>query len=375
MTLSAHIEHRFRGFRLAMDFSVSRPGLTALFGPSGSGKTTCINAISGLLKPNSGRIEINGQPVFDSATGLNLPARRRRIGYVFQDARLFPHLTVDRNLDFGARRSPEPPSRAERAHIVELLGIGHLLERRPATLSGGERQRVALGRALLMKPTLLLLDEPLAALDQARKAEVLPHLERLRDEARIPIVLVTHALEDVARLADDIVVVNEGRSMAAGPVEQILSRLDLLPLTGQSEPMSVITADVLHHDIDGGLTELGFNGGRLWVARVNGDPGMRVRLRIAARDVVLALEPPAGISATNLISGRIAEIGSGPGPYCDIRLECGASVLLARITRRSSERLGLGLGREVIAVIKSVSVNRQSGEQSGAAPPLSQPDG
>ena len=368
MTLSANIEHRFRGFRLAMDFSVSRPGLTALFGPSGSGKTTCINAISGLLKPDSGYIEINGQPVFDSATGLNLPARRRRIGYVFQEARLFPHLTVNRNLDFGAHRSPEPPSQAERAHIVEMLGIGHLLERRPAGLSGGERQRVALGRALLMKPRLLLLDEPLAALDQARKAEVLPHLERLRDEACIPIVLVTHALEDVARLANDIIVVNEGRSIATGPVEQILSRLDLLPLTGQSEPMSVITADVLHHDIDGGLTELGFNGGRLWVARINADPGAQVRLRIAARDVMLALEPPAQISATNLISGRIAEIRSGPGPYCDVRLVCGGSILLARITRRSADRLGLAPASEVIAVIKAVSVNRRAGAALGLNP-------
>ncbi len=371
MTLAARIEHSFRGFRLEMDFTVRHPGLTALFGPSGSGKSTCVNAISGLLKPEAGRIEINGKPVFDSATGLDVPARRRRVGYVFQDARLFPHLSVRRNLDFGARRSPEPPSAAERAHVIEFLGIGHLLDRRPGTLSGGERQRVALGRALLMKPAVLLLDEPLAALDQARKAEILPHLERLRDEARIPIVLVSHALDDVARLADEIVVVNEGRSVAAGPVEQVLSRLDLLPLTGQSEPMSVLTADVLRHDPEGGLTELGFNGGRLWVARIQGDPGTAVRLRIAARDVMLATSRPQGISATNLIAGRIAEIRSGPGAFCDVRLDCRGSILLARITRRSSERLGLSLGQEVVAVIKSVSVNRQA----GAAPALNQPAG
>jgi molybdate transport system ATP-binding protein len=361
MTLSAHIEHSFRGFRLAMDFSVSRPGLTALFGPSGSGKSTCINAIAGLLRPEAGRIEINGRPVFDSTTGLNMPARQRRVGYVFQDARLFPHLSVGRNLDFGARRSPEPPERGERDHVIEMLGIGHLLERRPATLSGGERQRVALGRALLMKPELLLLDEPLAALDQARKAEILPHLERLRDESRIPIVLVSHALDDVARLADDIVVVNEGRSVAAGAVEEILSRLDLTPLTGQSEPMSVIAADVLHHDDRDGLTELGFNGGRLWVARVEADPGEQVRLRIAARDVMLALTPPPDVSAINMIYGHVAEVRAHPGTYCDVRLICGGSVLLARITRRSADRLGLIPGREVIAVIKAVSVNRQAG--------------
>ena len=360
MTLTVRIEHRFRGFRLAMEFAIERPGLTALFGPSGSGKSTCINLISGLLKPESGYIEINGKAVFDSASGLNLPARQRRIGYVFQDARLFPHLSVKRNLDFGARRSPEPPSPAERGHVVEMLGIGHLLERRPAGLSGGERQRVALGRALLMKPSLLLLDEPLAALDQARKSEILPHLERLRDAARIPIVLVSHALDDVARLADDIVVVNEGRCVAAGPVEEILSRLDLLELTGQSEPMSVITAEVLHHDVEGGLSELGFNGGRLWVARVEAEPGAQVRLRIAARDVMLALEPPAAISAINLIRGRVAGIASGPGPFCDIRLVCGGAILLARFTRRSAERLGLAEGREVIAVIKAVSVNRRA---------------
>jgi molybdate transport system ATP-binding protein len=371
MTLAARIEHRFRGFRLDMEFSVNHHGITALFGPSGSGKSSCINAISGLIKPDFGRIEINGAPVFDSARGLNLPTRQRRIGYVFQEARLFPHLTVSRNLDFGARRSPEPPSPAERAHIVEMLGVGHLLERRPATLSGGERRRVALGRALLMKPRLLLLDEPLAALDQARKAEVLPHLERLRDEARIPIVLVSHALDDVARLADEIVVVNEGRSVAAGPVDQILSRLDLLPLTGQSEPMSVVTAQVLHHDTEGGLTELGFNGGKLWVAQIAAAPGTHVRLRIAARDVMLATRPPEAVSATNMIPGHIAEIRSGPGPYCDIRLDCRGTILLARITRRSAERLGLGLGHEVIAVIKSVNANRQA----GAAPALNLPAG
>jgi molybdate transport system ATP-binding protein len=360
MTLAAQIEHGFRGFRLAMEFSIDRPGLTALFGPSGSGKSTCINAISGLIKPESGHIEINGKPVFDSASGLNLPARQRGVGYVFQDARLFPHLSVSRNIDFGARRTAQPPSPAERARVIEMLGIGHLLDRRPASLSGGERQRVALGRALLMKPSLLLLDEPLAALDQARKAEILPHLERLRDEARIPIVLVSHALDDVARLADDIVVVNEGRSVASGPVDEVLSRLDLVALTGQSEPMSVITADVLHHDTEGGLTELGFNGGRLWVARIDADPGAQLRLRIAARDVILALAPPSQISATNMIRGHVAEVRTGPGPYCDIRLICGGSILLARITRRSAERLGLQAGREVIAVVKAVSVNRQT---------------
>ncbi|MGD8310778.1 MAG: molybdenum ABC transporter ATP-binding protein [Chromatiales bacterium] len=361
MTLSARIEHGFGGFRLAMDFAVSRPGLTALFGPSGAGKSTCINAIAGLLRPEAGRIEINGAPVFDSAAGLDLPARKRRVGYVFQDARLFPHLSVRANLDFGARRAPARPSATERAHVIELLGIGHLLERRPASLSGGERQRVALGRALLMKPALLLLDEPLAALDRARKAEILPHLERLRDEARIPIVLVSHALDDVARLADDIVVVNEGRSVAAGPVDEILSRLDLTPLTGQAEPMSVIAADVLHHDPQDELTELGFNGGRLWVARIDADPGAQVRLRIAARDVMLALAPPQGVSANNMIYGHVAEVGLRTGPYCDVRLICGGSVLLARITRRSAERMGLVPGREVVAVIKAVSVNRQAG--------------
>ena len=371
MTLTARIEHRFGDFRLAIEFAISRPGLTALFGPSGSGKSTCINLISGLLKPESGYIEINGKAVFDSASGLNLPARRRRVGHVFQDARLFPHLSVSRNLDFGARRSPEPPSPAERGRIVEMLGIGHLLARRPAGLSGGERQRVALGRALLTKPSLLLLDEPLAALDQARKSEILPHLERLRDEARIPIVLVSHALDDVARLADDIVVVNEGRSVAAGPVEEILSRLDLLALTGQSEPMSVITAEVRNHDVEGGLTELGFDGGRFWVARIDAEAGAKMRLRIAARDVMLALEPPARISATNMIRCQVAEIGSGPGPYCDIRMVCGGSILLARITRRSAERLELGPGREVIAVIKAVSVNRRA----GVTPALNRPPG
>lgn len=360
MTLDVAFQHSFGDFSLDISFTAESTGITALFGPSGSGKTTTVNVIAGLLNPQKGQIRLGDTQLLDTAGGLRLPARRRRVGYVFQDARLFPHMSVRANLAFGARRRAKGPNPAELEHIAGLLGLEHLLARRPHRLSGGEKQRVALGRAMLARPDLLLLDEPLAAVDQPRKAEILPYLERLRDEAAVPIVYVSHSVDEVGRLADRLVVLNQGRVAAQGPVHEIMSRLDLFPLTGRFEAGAVIEAEVLRHDDEDRLSEVAFDGGRLWIPRVGLPPASRLRLRIRARDVMLALSEPEGISANNVLRGKITEIRHDEGPYLDIQLLCGRTPLIARITHRSLRRLGLRDGSEVHAVIKSATVDRHT---------------
>ena len=360
MTLELAFQHSFGNFSLDVNFEAQASGITALFGPSGSGKTSTINAIAGLLSPRRGRIRLGAETLFDSEAGVRMPVRTRRIGYVFQDARLFPHMSVRRNLEFGARRRGPAPNGAEFAHIVELLGLDRLLERRPRSLSGGEKQRVALGRAMLSRPRLLLLDEPLAAVDQSRKAEILPYFERLRDEAQVPIVYVSHSIDEVGRLADKLVVLNDGKVAAEGAVSEIMARLDLFPLTGRFEAGAVIEAEVARHDLEDHLTEVTFDRGALWLPLIESPVGTPIRLRIRARDVMLALEEPQGLSANNALRGTIAEIRRDEGPYLDIQLRCGATPLIARITHRSLRRLELRPGLEVFAVIKSATVDRHA---------------
>lgn len=359
MSLAVDIRHRLGTFALEARFSVDRPGVTALFGPSGAGKSTTIDAIAGLLRPLEGRIRINGDIVLDTAAGICVPARRRRVGYVFQDARLFPHLSVRANLLFGARRAPGGVDSAALARMIELLGIGNLLGRRPAGLSGGERQRVALGRALLSRPRILLLDEPLAALDSGRKAEILPYFEALRHEAGIPIVYVSHAIDEVTRLADSLVLLSGGRVAAEGTVPEVMARLDLFPITGRFEAGAVVDGRVERHDDCDGLSAIAFDGGLLWVPLLEAPEGASVRLRIRARDVILATREPEAISANNVIPGIVADIRRDAAPFLDVRVACGATSLIARITHRSLARLDLEPGRPVFAVIKSVSVERQ----------------
>src|SRR3954469_16902882 len=289
--LEVNVERRLGSFRLAASF-IAGAGITALFGRSGSGKTSLVNALAGLLKPDNGRISLDGIVLYDRAASIDVPPQRRRIGYVFQDARLFPHLTVRRNLLYGRWfRRPEPgaPSLEE---VVDLLGIAPLLARRPGALSGGEKQRVAIGRALLASPRLLLMDEPLAALDAARKSEILPYIERLRRETGLPIVYVSHAIDEVARLADHVAVMSEGRIAAFGPVEEVMSRLDLRPMTGRYEAGSVINASVAAHDTLYGLTELRFAGGSITVPGTDLALGSSVRVRIRDRDVSVARDKP-----------------------------------------------------------------------------------
>lgn len=358
MSLDIDIAHDIGGFALRAQFACA-PGLTALFGRSGTGKTTLVNAIAGLLRPQRARISINGRLLSDTDSGIHVPPHQRRIGYVFQDARLFPHLSVRNNLLFGrffARR----PDNIDFDHVVDLLGIPHLLQRRPGTLSGGEKQRVAIGRALLARPELLLMDEPLAALDGARKDEILPYLERLRDELRLPIVYVSHAIPEVTRLADTVVLLSEGRVQAVGSVEELTSRLDLFPLTGRYEAGAVLNATLIRHEEAWGLSLLQTQAGEILVPRLEGRAlGSQLRIRIRARDVTLALSPPSDTSALNILHGTVVELkGSREGgPQVEVKLDCRGDMLLARVTRLSAERLALQPGQPVYAMIKTVALD------------------
>jgi molybdate transport system ATP-binding protein len=356
MSVSLDLKLDRPGFTLEAAFSAG-PGICALFGPSGAGKSSLVDMIAGLVRPSQGRIMLGGHVLFDSQAGINLPPERRRIGYVFQDPRLFPHLSVRGNLRFGLRRRPAAERYIKFDSVVALLGLEALLERRPATLSGGERQRVALGRALLASPELLLLDEPLAALDQARKAEILAYIERLRDAFKVPMIYVSHVIEEVARLADTLVLIEAGRVLASGPAGALMGRLDLAPRFGRDEAGSVIAAGVTERDAAHGLLTLRFEGGRLLVQDNGAALGAKVRVFVRAQDVTLALTRPSGLSVLNIIEGRLVGLApSGPGSVL-AELDIGVP-LLARITKRSAEHLALKPGQAIFALIKAVAVDR-----------------
>lgn len=352
MSLDVDIDHRRGAFRLQARFTAA-PGLTALFGRSGSGKTSLVDIVGGLIRPDRGRVTIDGQILVDTERNIFVPAHRRRIGYVFQDSRLFPHLSVRRNLLYGrwfARGSGG--ATADLGAVIDLLGIGHLLERHPDSLSGGEKQRVAIGRALLARPRLLLMDEPLASLDEARRAEILPYIERLRDEAGVPILYVSHSVAEVARLATTVVIMTDGRVTAVGPVQ------DILPMADAADGGAVLEARIVRHDEPFHLSVLESAAGELQVPRLDGPVGAPVRAYIRSRDVMLSLRRPEEISALNVLAGRIASITPTATAQADIRLDCNGAVLMARLTARSVDRLALAPGRPVYAVVKSVSFER-----------------
>jgi len=350
------------GFALEAAFTAPSSGVTALFGRSGAGKSTIINAVAGVVRPDRGRIVVEGENFFDSARGIDLSIERRQVGYVFQDARLFPHMSVERNLRYGESRVRGRERAIGFDAVVELLGIGHLLARRPHTLSGGERQRVAVGRALLAQPRLLLMDEPLAALDAARKAEILPYLERLRDEMGLPILYVSHALEEVLRLADLVVALSGGRQIAAGPVAEVMSDPQMLPIVGRFDLGTLLECTVARHDEAYGLSTLSFFGGELRVPQVDLAVGARARARVRARDVALALTRPQDVSVSNVYPGTVREIRLLDGPYADVMVEVGAGRLAAMITRESVARLGLREGLAVWAMVKSVAIDSRTTE-------------
>lgn len=360
MTLSVAVEHDLGGFHLDAAFACDG-GITALFGRSGAGKTTLVNAIAGLLRPRGGRIELDGETLFDAARGIHVPASKRRFGYVFQEGRLFPHLTVRQNLTFSRmfHRGRAAPGGFD--HIVELLGLRGLLQRRPGALSGGERQRVALGRALLADPRALLLDEPLASLDAQRKEEVLRYIELLREEIRIPVVYVSHAVEEVVRLADTVVLMSAGKVVAAGDVEEIMGRPDLRAAAGAFEGGAVIDATVVAQDMQWDLATLRFEGGALTVTNLDALVGEPVRVRVRARDVSIALEAPDRISIQNVLPGTIREISAARNGIVDVSIAVGATLLRSRITARAAQQLALRPGLNVHALIKAVSLDRPGG--------------
>jgi molybdate transport system ATP-binding protein len=354
------VEKNLGTFRLDSRIECESSGVIALFGRSGAGKSSIVNMLAGLLQPDCGYISFKDHVLFDSERGIDVPTQHRRVGYVFQEDRLFPHLSVRKNLLYGWNRVPRSERRIQLDQVVEVLGIEALLERGPGKLSGGEKQRVALGRALLANPRLLLMDEPLAALDQARKEDVLPFIERLRDDFEIPIVYVSHSMEEIVRLADTMVLVSDGRVEAVGDVDEVMGRLDLRPLTGRYEAGAVINAKVSAHDHEFRLTELQFGGGVLRIPQLEVPTGTLLRLRIRARDVSLALSPPENISIQNVFPATIIDIGSEPGAQVDLRLDAGGSVVWARITKRSLTTLGLAPGRGVYAMVKAIAVDRHS---------------
>ncbi|MEM9048597.1 MAG: molybdenum ABC transporter ATP-binding protein [Pseudomonadota bacterium] len=353
MSLSVRLRHPFPG--LMLDVAFTAPGgVTALFGRSGAGKTSVIQAVAGLLRPREGRIALDERVFLDTKAGRALPPHRRRMGYVFQEGRLFPHLSVRRNLRYGAWFAGGAAAETFDA-VVALLGLEALLDRAPGDLSGGERQRVAIGRALLARPRMLLMDEPLAALDAARKAEILPYLERLRDEAKIPILYVSHAIEEVARLASTIVVLEAGRVAQAGPAAALLADPAAVPLLGVRDAGAVVTAIVRAHAPDG-LSELALGSERLVLPGVSAMPGTPLRLRIPAQDVILATARPEGLSALNVLPATILGLQSGTGPGVMVQLQLGDTQILARVTRRSADALQLAPGRSCYAILKSVAI-------------------
>jgi molybdate transport system ATP-binding protein len=358
--LEVALRHAFApdGFVLDVAFAAPPQGVTALFGPSGCGKSTILAAIAGLLRPREGRVVLDGRVLLDTAAGVALPPERRRCAVVFQDARLFPHLSVATNLRYGLRRAPRDATGPGFEEVVALLGIGHLLGRRPFGLSGGERQRVALGRALLARPQLLLMDEPLAALDAARRGEVLPFLARLRDAARLPILYVTHALDEVDALADHLVLLEAGRVRAVGSAEELAARADL-PLAARRDA-GVLVGCVVGPATPGGLTRLDFPGGALLTTLRAGSPGTRLRVRLRARDIAVAVEEPRGISTQNVLPATLKAIeAAGDTPEVFLRLAVGPTPVLARVTRDSVARLGLRPGMPLWALIKAVTFDHR----------------
>lgn len=337
-------------------FKGPESGVTALFGPSGAGKTSLINMVAGLLRPDAGRITVNGLCLFDSARRINLPPEKRRIGYVFQDGRLLPHLSVRANLSYGMHRTPADRRFVSLDAVVALLGIGHLLSRRPARLSGGEKQRVAIGRALLTSPALLLMDEPLASLDAPRKSEVLPFIMRLSRAYAIPILYVSHIMDEILNLADHLVILDAGRVVASGNLDDLMARPELQTHLGREDYGSVISTVVDAPRDASGLTRLRFHDHLLKVPPIAAERSAPVRVRIAARNVAVALQAPSATSFQNILPGRVDQIIDHGESFVDLRLDVGC-FLWARITRPSFLDLHLKTGQPVFALIKSVAVS------------------
>jgi molybdate transport system ATP-binding protein len=342
-------------FRLDVDLDLPQRGISALFGHSGSGKTTVLRAIAGLERAPGALVALGDDVWQDDARGVFVPVHKRAIGYVFQEASLFPHLSVRANLEFGRKRVPVHERRFALEPVTALLGIAGLLERRPDGLSGGERQRVAIARALLVSPRLLLMDEPLAALDLRRKLEILPYLERMHAELAIPIVYVSHSPDEVARLADHLVLLDDGKAVASGPLTETLARVDLPP--SFADDAGVVLETILAGHEEDALSRLEFAGGALFVGRRREAVGTHLRCRIHARDVSLALDRPQGTSIVNRLPAVVTAVAATDTPgHVLVQLRMGDSPLLARITERSRRELGIAPGLRLWVQIKGVAL-------------------
>jgi len=356
--IEVRLKLNYPGFALEVDLKLPGRGVTALYGHSGSGKTTCLRCIAGLERAEDGFVQINDQVWQDSRNGLFVPPHKRALGYVFQEASLFPHLSVRANLEFGFKRIARHQRRVDQAHATELLGIAHLLDRHPQHLSGGERQRIGIARALLTSPQLLLMDEPLAALDSKRKSEILPYLERLHDELDIPVLYVSHAQDEVARLADHIVLLSDGQVLASGPIGETLARLDL-PMALGDDAGVVINGSVSAYDAHYQLLTLQLPDSALSM-RVAHAPlalGKQLRIKVQARDVSLSLQAQEPSSILNRLPVTVTgEISADNNAHVLVRLDAGGTPLLARITRFSRDQLQLHPGQALWAQIKAVAV-------------------
>ncbi len=355
MSIVAHFALDRGGFRLDASFEAPGRGITAIFGQSGSGKTTVLRCMAGLARAPEGRLSVNGEEWQDESRGIFIAPHRRPLGYVFQDARLFPHLAVRKNLEYGWTRTPPAHRKLQIDEVISLLGLGPLLARVPAHLSGGEQQRVAIGRALLTSPALLMMDEPLASLDAASKAEILPYLERLHAQLAMPIIYVSHALDEVLRLADHLVLIEAGRIRAQGPMAELITRTDL-PFSHLDEAGSVLDAEIAEHDEIFHLTRLRFAGGFVTAARLDLPVGKTVRVRVLARDVSLTLDAPTRTSIQNIFRAQVAEIAVHSSSQATVRLAIDSATLLARITHKSVAQLQLQVGTPVFAQVKSVAL-------------------
>jgi molybdate transport system ATP-binding protein len=353
-------------FSLSATFAAPTPGVIALFGRSGSGKTTLVNLISGLLPPDSGHIRLDDTVLTDTRAGVAVPVEQRRIGYVFQEPRLFPHLTVAGNLRYGERRAAASERVISFEEVAVLLGLGSLLERRPRQLSGGERQRVALGRALLSQPRLLLLDEPLASLDVARRAEVLPYLEALRERLSIPIVYVSHQFEEVLRLATHVVLLEAGQLIAHGAVDEMCLQPRLQEIVGPDLVGAVLEGVVVRLDPSQKSAEVMVGRGTLVVTLTEVEPGTRVRLQLLARDVILATQPVQGLSVRNAIAGTVSAIRADGYGAILVSVDIGGAIVLARITQNALQALDLEPGNAVWALVKAVSTRGHAFRLTGS---------
>ena len=355
MTIAARFQVQRGSFALDVDLKIPGQGVTALFGRSGSGKTTLLRCIAGLEHLHGGALRFFDE-VWQSDAGAFKPVHQRPLGFVFQEPSLFPHIRVIRNLEYGLKRVAVEQRKVGWDETIELLGLSALLQRFPDELSGGQKQRVAIARALLTSPGLLLMDEPMASLDEISKSEILPYLERLRDELSIPVVYVSHNIEEVMRLADHMIVLSEGQVLAQGPLQEILTRADL-PLAYTEGAAAVIHARVTAHDVEHQLTELSFSGGTLLMPGAQMPAGSPVRVRIMARDVGISLSQPTDTSVLNYLPVQVQDIFDDPHPgYSLVRLQAGETTLLARVSQRSSAMLGLRPGMAVFAVVKSAAM-------------------